>query len=89
MPGVTAVFLQELGDGAVGGGALQQLQLAVAAGEEGHLHLLIRYDFGAAGDKAQRLVELAGLLQIGYADSNVIYSCGIHGKTPFLRICGC
>ena len=82
-----AVLLYELGDGAVVSGGLQELQLAVAAGQEGHGDLLLLNGLGALGLEAQGvLVELYHFVKVLDGDTNVIYTSSVNHdiRFPFL-----
>ena len=76
-----AVLLNEAGDGALRGGALQQLQLTVAAGQERNSHLLLLDNFRALAVQAQRLlIPLHRSRQILDRDTDMINSCAIHNR---------
>ena len=80
-----AVLLDEAGDGAVGLGALQELQLAVAAGQEGHFHLLLGNDLIPRGLEAQALIKLYGLVQIFHGDANMVNTFEFHSLSSCLH----
>ena len=73
------VLLDESSDGALGAGGFQQLNLGLAATQEGGPHLLVG-DFlnGIALGAEEGLKERDGLVEAGHGDSNVLNVSRIH-----------
>jgi len=56
-----AFFVDELGDGALGAGGLQELDLGLSELEEGGLDLLVFYNFDVVALRAQYLLVVGEL----------------------------
>ena len=76
---LAVVLLDEGGNGALGAGGLQQLNLGLAATQEGGSHLLVGDFFdGVALGPQQGFEKRNGIFQADNSDSNVFNVSGIH-----------
>ena len=81
------VLLDELGDGTLGGGSLEQLNLGLTHLEESGPYLLILNFFNGKALEAQHvLIERNGLLKRGNSDSHVFDVRNVNNFLVFKRL---
>src|SRR5512139_2778411 len=73
-----AVLVDVLGYEAVRRRGLEQLDLGLADGEEGHAHFLLGHLFDTHGLQPHRFIDLQGFGDAFHCDSDVIYTRNLH-----------
>ena len=81
------ILLDELGDSALGGSSLEELNLGLAYLEKGGPYLLVSNFFNGKALEAQHvLVERNGLLERGNGDSHVFDVRNVHNFLVFKQL---